>query len=183
MYFLVFDTETTGFKARNRLVQLAWQLYHEDELVEEKDYLVKPYGFTIPREVVAIHGITTEMATERGLPLRTVLREFRKALHQADYVVGHNIEYDIKVVHDEFFRMRMFNLIMAKKKIDTMKASVDYVKLPPAKSFTRYKYPKLSELYRFLFGRDFEDAHNAMADVRATAQCFFELRRRGVIRV
>ena len=183
MYFRVFDTETTGFSARNRLVQLARQLYRDEKLVEEKCFIVKPYKFTIPRQVVEIHGITTEIAMEKGLPLRTVLRHFLKALNLSDYIIGHNVEYDIKVVHDEFYRMRIPNTLMAKKKIDTMKVSVNYVKLPPAKDFTYYKYPKLKELYRFLFGRDFENAHNALADVKATAECFFELRRRGVVKV
>jgi DNA polymerase III epsilon subunit-like protein len=183
MYFLVFDTETTGFSSRNRLVQLAWQLYKDEKLVEEKCFIVKPYKFTIPRQVVEIHGITTEMAMEKGLPLRTVLRHFIKALDLADYLIGHNVEYDIKVVHDELYRMRIPNTIMAKKKIDTMKVSTEVVKLPPAKDFTHYKYPKLKELYRFLFGKDFQNAHNALADVKATAECFLELRRRGIIKV
>ncbi len=183
MYFLIFDTETTGFNARNRLVQLAWQLYKDDELVDENTYIVKPYKFTIPRQVVEIHGITTEMAMEKGLPLFMVLRYFLKVLDPADYIIGHNIDYDIKVMHGELHRMKMRNTLMAKKKIDTMKSSVSFVKLPPAKDFTRYKYPKLRELYSFLFGKNFENAHDALADVKATAACFFELRRRGVIKV
>ena len=38
-----------------------------------------------------------------------------------------------------------------------------------------YKIPKLSELYEFLFKETFEGAHNAEADVTATARCYFKI--------
>jgi len=37
------------------------------------------------------------------------------------------------------------------------------------------------ELYRFLFGKEFDDAHDAMADIRATKDCFLELYKTGKI--
>ena len=40
-----------------------------------------------------------------------------------------------------------------------------------------FKQPKLSELYYKLFNYNFDNAHNAAADVAATARCFFELLR------
>ena len=43
----------------------------------------------------------------------------------------------------------------------------------------KYKFPSLTELHSFLFGVPFAEAHNATADVEATARCFFELIRRG----
>lgn len=39
------------------------------------------------------------------------------------------------------------------------------------------KWPKLQELYKVLFGHSFEGAHNAMADVVATKDCFWEMVR------
>ncbi len=45
----------------------------------------------------------------------------------------------------------------------------------------KYKWPTLAELYDKLFGEGFDEAHNAAADVAATARCFFELLRLGVI--
>ena len=32
-----------------------------------------------------------------------------------------------------------------------------------------------------LFNRDFTDAHDALADITATKECFFELKHRGII--
>ena len=45
----------------------------------------------------------------------------------------------------------------------------------------RFKWPKLTELHVKLFGEAFAEAHNASADVEATARCFLELIRLGVI--
>ncbi|MBC7525895.1 MAG: 3'-5' exonuclease, partial [Flavobacterium sp.] len=44
-----------------------------------------------------------------------------------------------------------------------------------------YKWPKLSELHYKLFQTGFEEAHNAAADIQATAKCFWELKRMGKI--
>jgi hypothetical protein len=40
---------------------------------------------------------------------------------------------------------------------------------------------KLEELYEKLYGEKFDEAHNAAADVNATAQVFFEMMRIGII--
>ena len=45
----------------------------------------------------------------------------------------------------------------------------------------KFKPPKLMELYEYLFEKQFQDAHNAAADVEATTMCFFELLRRKII--
>jgi DNA polymerase III subunit epsilon len=40
-----------------------------------------------------------------------------------------------------------------------------------------YKWPKLHEAHRHCFGKEFEDAHDALADVRACAKVFFWLQQ------
>jgi hypothetical protein len=45
----------------------------------------------------------------------------------------------------------------------------------------RFKPPKLEELYEKLYGNKFDEAHNAAADVNATARAFFEMVRIGVV--
>jgi hypothetical protein len=39
----------------------------------------------------------------------------------------------------------------------------------------------LGALHQHLFGCGFESAHEALADVKATARCFFELKRLGLL--
>jgi hypothetical protein len=43
------------------------------------------------------------------------------------------------------------------------------------------KYPNLTELHRKLFKKSFEDAHDALADVRACKAAYFELRSLGIM--
>lgn len=49
--------------------------------------------------------------------------------------------------------------------------------------YGRFKWPKLIELHRKLFGTGFDDAHDALADVKACGKCFFEMKRRGIIKL
>lgn len=62
----------------------------------------------------------------------------------------------------------------------TMMSSIDFVK---ARSTTWWiKRPKLTELHKFIFDEDFDDAHDAMADIEATAKCFHKLVEYGYIK-
>ena len=63
-------------------------------------------------------------------------------------------------------------------KICTMEMSTDYCELPGPYG---YKWPSLSELHYKLFNEYFDEAHDAAVDVRACANCFFELKDRGII--
>ncbi len=190
--YIVFDTETTGlpknYKApisntRNwpRMVQIAWQRYAEDnELIESKVYIIKPEGYTIPKQASDVHGITTEKAEKEGVDLTETLHEFRDALMQSEYLVAHNINFDQRIVGAEFFRKGIENLPKKLKRIDTMSGSTNYCRIPGKYG---YKWPNLTELHTTLFNKGFDDAHDAMADVQACAKCFFELVKRGVIKL
>jgi DNA polymerase III subunit epsilon len=188
--YIVFDTETTGlpkdWKAPvsqvdnwPRLVQLGWMLFNADkELVSEANLIVQPNGFTIPLQASKIHGITQERALSEGQPVGVVLAQFRAALDAAQVVVAHNLDYDEKVMGAEFIRASLPDLLAGKQKLCTKTAATNYCQLPGKYG---YKWPTLDELHRKLFGGGFEDAHNALGDVRATARCYFELKVRGVM--
>jgi DNA polymerase-3 subunit alpha len=190
--FLIFDTETTGLPRDYnapvtdtdnwpRVVQLAWQL-HDDEgkLVEVKNYIVRPDGFTIPFNAEKIHGISTARALKTGWPLQDVLAEFEKAVAQASFAVGHNIEFDIQVLRCEQHRLqtqsRLAELAVADSKTDK---TAEFVAIPGGKG-GKFKWPTLTELYQKLFNEGFSEAHNASADVEATARVFLELLRTGI---
>ncbi|MEC5394350.1 DNA polymerase III subunit alpha [Bergeyella sp. RCAD1439] len=190
--YLVFDTETTGlpnnFNAPitdsdnwPRMVQIAWQLHDENgDLVENQDYIIKPEGYDIPFNASRIHGITTKLAHEEGRDLAEVLAEFNQALQKAKFGVGQNVEFDYKIIGAEFHRKGIENQLQELPKADTMLFGTDFCQLPGGKA-GRYKSPKLEEIYEKLYGHKFDEAHNAAADVNATAQVFFEMLRIGVI--
>ncbi len=190
--YLIFDTETTGlpknFKAPitdtdnwPRVIQIAWQL-HDDmgNLVEQKDFLIKPEGFNIPFEAAQIHGISTELALAEGKDLTEVLQIFNESLQKADFIVGHNIEFDRNVTGSEFYRKGIETDLMSKPALDTnTEKTAELCQLSGGRG-GRYKLPKLGELYQFLFNESFVEAHNATADVEATTRAFLELIRRGI---
>jgi DNA polymerase III epsilon subunit-like protein len=188
--YLFFDTETTGLP-RNwrapvtdlgnwpRLVQLAWLLYDKKGgKIRGGNFIIKPEGFTVPSEASRIHGISTERAQSEGLDLQGVLKDFADRISRVDYIVAHNMSFDEKIVGAEFLRKKMVNIIPDKIRICTMQSSTDYCALDGPYG---YKWPKLSELHYKLFGTGFEESHNAAVDIEATARCFWELKRKGVL--
>ncbi len=188
MKFLVFDTETTGLPANNsapvsdsdnwpRMVQIAWQLHDENgDLIENYDYIIKPEGYDIPFNAQRIHGISTEKALAEGHDLKTVLEQFNTVLAENPILVGQNISFDIPIVGAEFYRKSLENNISDLPLIDTAQEGTNFCALPGGMG-GGFKYPKLSELYEKLFGHNFDEAHNAAADVNATARAFWELVR------
>ncbi|MGD2034629.1 MAG: DNA polymerase III subunit alpha, partial [Bacteroidales bacterium] len=192
--FLIFDTETTGlpknynaplsdFENWPRMVQIAWQLHDEKgKLLEVRNYIVKPEDYQIPYSAEKIHGISTEKALKDGYDLEWVLGEFNKALSNTRYLAGHNVEFDVSIAGAEFLRKNVATNFLKLPKIDTKEESTDYCALPGGRG-GKFKWPNLSELHNKLFGEDFDEAHNASADVVATARCFFELVRLGIVNV
>lgn len=75
----------------------------------------------------------------------------------------------------------MTDILHGKPRICTMLESVYHCKIPFGYK-KGYKWPKLTELYKTLFNEEFEGAHGALADIEATAKCFFELKKLGVIK-
>ena len=191
--YLFFDTETTGipndYKAPctntdnwPRLIQLGWLLTDaEGRILSEGNHIVRPDGFEIPKAASDVHGITTEFALENGKPLLDVIFAFGADLNQAECVIGHNLDYDLHIVGAEYVRLGYdYRIMFARPTLCTMQATIQYCNIPG-----RFgpKWPKLMELYTKLFGQEFDGAHDAMADIVATKECFFELIRRGVVRL
>jgi DNA polymerase III epsilon subunit-like protein len=190
--YLFFDTETTGLPGDwnapvsdlnnwPRLVQIAWIFYKDGAKVNSGDYIIRPEGFTIPKETADIHGISTERALKEGVALLMVLKEFENLVRDADFLVAHNMSFDEKIMGAEYLRSNMSDAIAGKNKICTKDETVNFCAIPSAHGFSNYKWPKLSELHAKLFGADFEDCHNAVADINATAKCFWELKKRGIL--
>ncbi|MFT5053925.1 MAG: DNA polymerase-3 subunit alpha [Oceanospirillaceae bacterium] len=190
--YLIYDTETTGlpknYKAPltdgdnwPRLVQLAWQLHEADgALVESGNIIVKPKGFDIPFNSEQIHGISTEKALAEGIDLKGALDQFSEVLSRSKVQAGHNIEFDINIVGAEYIRVYGEESLTKVPSIDTKNESTNYCEIPGGRG-GQFKWPKLTELHEKLFGEAFEEAHNAAADVAATARCFLELIRIRVI--
>ena len=126
--YLIFDSETTGLPHNKtapvedlnnwpRLVQLAWQLHgQKGELLSSANEIVKPDGFTIPFNAEKVHGISTERALKVGRDLKEVLDKFTQDVKKAEVLIGHNIEFDNKIIGAEYLRINQENLLADAKK-------------------------------------------------------------------
>ena len=190
--YIVFDTETTGLPKRwnapitdtdnwPRCIQIAWQLHDQwGTIVESKDYLIKPEGFNIPFDAEQIHGISTELAEQDGVELNEMLAAFNEALEKADFVVGQNVGFDLNIMGCEFHRQGIESPMLDMDVLDTCTETTAKLCQLPGGRGGKFKLPTLTELHQHLFGEPFGEAHNATADVEATARCFFELIRTNI---
>ena len=193
--YLIFDTETTGLPKRwdspisdvnnwPRCVQIAWQL-HDDMgvCIDHQAYIICPDGFNIPYDAEKIHGISTALATLKGDSLVGVLEKFNEVISKSKFIVGQNVGFDIKIISCEFYRAQLETNLKDLKVLDTCtEVTANLCKLPGGRG-GKYKLPTLTELHYFLFDEKFIEAHNATADVEATARCFLELLRREIFSI
>lgn len=192
--YLIFDTETTGlpknyqaplddFSNWPRMVQIAWAIYDpEGRNWLKKSFIIYPDGYIISDEVAKIHRVSQERAMKEGLPIKKVLAEFLQDVSRVNFLVGHNIDFDDKIVGSEILRQGLANdldILKNAEKICTMKSSVSVCKIDNGRG--GYKWPNLTELYHHLFKSNFSEAHDALVDVLACAKCFFELKRKDLI--
>lgn len=196
MKVMIFDTETTGlpvdFKAPPtdldnwpRIIQIAYMVFDSSKTIKKPflrvSTLVKPEGFEIPPDAQEIHGITTEIAEREGEPLEDVLNQFLTDYEGVNVLVAHNIDFDYPVLAAEMIRKGLRSKNRARR-ICTKKETINFCAIPSPK-FKGYKWPKLQELHEVLFGETFEGDHDAMVDTRACARCFWELVKKGVIKL
>lgn len=180
---LVFDTETTGLVRHNlpasdpkqpMIVQLAAILYDNDaNELHIMNTLVKTDGWDIPQVVVNVHGITKARADAEGIPLAEVIDLFNLMVARAKLVVAHNIKFDSGVLQCAYAKLGRLAPKGFPPGFCTMESSTQLCKLPGR---GKYKWPKLSEAYKFLFKEELPQAHDALADVRATARIYFAIR-------
>ncbi|HKK10561.1 MAG TPA: DNA polymerase III subunit alpha, partial [Bacteroidales bacterium] len=187
--FLIFDTETTGlpkkwkapltdFENWPRMVQLAWQCHDlEGNFLFAKNHVIIPEGYTIPKDVEEVHGISTEVAHEKGIPLKEALIDFVEDVKKAKIIIAHNIEFDINIVGSELLRCGMEEVMTKAPRLCTKTESTEFCAIRNKSG--SLKPPTLTELHLKLFKVPFPEAHNAAADVEATARCFLELVRNG----
>ena len=198
--YLVFDIETTGFPINRYapaddfknwpyVVQIAWLLFDDDgKLIEHNNFYLKQ-PVEIPVDATSVHGITTAMMLEKAIEPTNVYANFKKAIDNTEYLISHNIDFDIPIIHCDFLRHGMPWDFPVDKMFCTMKTGTRFCKIPPCKD-GEYKWPTLTELYQKCFYpgysmRIYPDAtstsnvHSANIDAAMVAQCFFKLKELG----
>ncbi len=187
---LYCDYETNGFARKPkdgepllmpgqaRAVQIGAMLVCNGRVLAEINLLVKS-GVEVPEQVFDIHGINKAMCDEYGVDPRLAHEAFRQLVFKADLCVSHNYDFDVQIAEIENAYCGYNPLMESEKAYCTMKALTDIMKLPSTRG-SKYKWPKLNEAYKFFFNTDFDNAHDAMADVRALRHVHEEMMRKGI---
>lgn len=187
-YLLFIDTEASGLPKNWKLpydapdnwpycVQVSWVIYNSDQReIKAENHYIKNNDFVIARSAIKVHGITRRFLDARGENREDVLKLLTDDLIQFQpLVVGHFMQFDIHMLGADFFREGLENPIKKAATFCTMLGSTNLIKNPSV------KFLRLEQLYKTLFNTALEDHHNAIADARATASCFFELMKLGEI--
>lgn len=149
---IILDLETTGLSiTSDRIVQIA--MIKGDV---EKKTLVNP-EMPIPAEATAVHGITNEMV--KDAPTFKQLSKSILAFIDNEDLAGYNSDaYDIPLLIEEFERVGLTLDMNDRKTIDAYRNECAINKRD------------LSTVYHRMTGKVLDDAHDALADTRATKE-------------
>lgn len=151
---IVFDLETTGINARiDRIVQMAVIKIKPDGAMTEWSTLVNP-GVPIPPDASAVHKITDAMV--QGAPTFFELAPTLAVGFTGCDLCGYNVMFDIGFLMEEF------------KRTNVTPPKTGYV-VDAFKIYQRFEPRNLSAAVRYFLNKEvLEDAHDAMADAKAT---------------
>ena len=223
MRYLIFDTETTGrmttrgeAKPMNiscfpHIISLSWIIVNLDnhsnaapEVTTTEHNLIRlPDNVDNEPEALEVHGITKEMAAEKGMTISDALLKFAKDMSGVDAIIAHNMNFDRRMIEAEWVRMMIdgscdnivtegyvtFNkkkkqLARTKNIHCTMYSTTEFCKLPTTwkkEQFQRttpakeeYKWPKLEELHEKLFGTKPGNLHDSLHDCLVCLRCYMK---------
>nr|WP_320119539.1 exonuclease domain-containing protein [uncultured Marinifilum sp.] len=184
---MVLDIETDGListqmnqKVFPSIIQIAWLIMDEEGIVYKKVSELLNSNFNPNSKAFEINKIDPEKLKQIGKDSKTVLKEFRNDLKHCDFVVAHNIEFDIPVLANELSNYYIENDLNSKIKICTMRKSLPLFRTD---FDSNPKFPKLDELFYKLFNYQVVQQHNAQSDVLLTSKCFKQLRKRKLINI
>jgi DNA polymerase III epsilon subunit-like protein len=179
MQYIAFDFETSGLpKGRKPVTQETLGQYDtcravslsaarfssKGRLVDTFDAMILPTDFTISPGSIAIHGITEDMARSRGRPFLQVFTDFMTFIGpRTKTIVAHNAKFDVSVLRSEMLRHGI-NLSL-----------IDELNFRCTLELYRERFLKpirLGVLYEDIFGEQFEDAHNSLADCIACGRVY-----------
>lgn len=150
------DLETTGLNVSfDRIVELALIRLAPNGDVSEKVRRFNP-GIPIPPEATAVHGIADADVAEKP-PFTARARSLARILEPCD-LAGFNLRrFDLPMLVAEFRRAGVSFDVQDRRIVDAQMI------------FHREEPRDLSAAVQFYLGREMEDAHSALADIRATA--------------
>ena len=137
--YVLFDTETTGNQAEDKIIQIGAMVVGAKGAVEVYDELCST-DIAIKVEAMEVHNITPDIIEGKGLFVDTKFyKDLSELNHPNNYLIAHNIAFDLGMLQKEGFENSM-------KLIDTLRCSKH---LFPDSSYHKLQYFRYSlELYK-----------------------------------
>jgi DNA polymerase III epsilon subunit-like protein len=177
--YVAWDTETTGIpKTRVRPIRENLSKFDDARIVslsavkfssrgreiDTFNRIIKPIGYQVG--ATHIHGITHEYAEEHGVPFKTAFQEFIEFIgDRCNILCAHNSLFDEGIIGHELLRIGL----------DPNKDFLDKYIFNCTHEMYKKRFLssiKLTNLYRDIFGKEFDNAHNSLADARACGQVY-----------
>lgn len=200
----ILDTETTGLPSTKilnnetvdkwpHIIQFTFIIFDisKNQILEISDDIIHlDTSVQIHEKSIECHGITHEISQKSDKYIASSLEKLMISLqvYQVECIVGHNISFDVDMVHAEYIRQlrtmeqpnilkNRLNAILYYPKFCTMKHTIDICKIlvtrPNGASY--FKFPRLGELCQHLFQISVLNLHNSLIDTLATLRCYYQL--------
>jgi DNA polymerase-3 subunit epsilon len=155
-----FDIEATGLNVlKDRIIQIALIKHHADDSpVEELEFMINP-EMEIAPDAIKVHGITSDMLADKPT-FNQVADELYAFIGDADLAGYNSDRFDIPMLLEEFARVGYDLDLSLRRCLDVQKI---FYKMEPR---------TLKAAYRVYCDAELENAHDAMADVKATVAVF-----------
>lgn len=188
---LFFDTETTGkwdfsldhtHIKQPELIQIGAILRDDNGAIRAEIDAVVYTESKIEQGAYEKHGISTELTEKTGISLKAASLIFEDLVHISDRIVGHNVDFDIKIMKRALWKSGLdYTVFDEKQKYCTMKLTTDVCRIvvPGRKGF---KWPKLEEAYKYFTNQEIVNAHKAIADVRACISIYDGLKALNIVK-
>tara|TARA_B110000037_G_C17085172_1_gene491692 strand:- start:1233 stop:1823 length:591 start_codon:yes stop_codon:yes gene_type:complete len=164
-------TKTSKYN-KCRIIEIAYIIHSvvDNCVIKEYSKLIIPDKFIINNS--RFHGITNEMCEKDGITMNEMLDIFTDDIkkYNVGNIVSHNIKFDFNILLSEMYRYNyneLYNKCSSYNIECTMKKG-KYL-------MNTYKYPKLTELYYYLFNKNYSQTHRALDDVKICYKCFIKI--------
>lgn len=179
MQYIAFDFETSGLPEGRRPVTPATVHQYDScravslsaarfssrgRLIDTFDAIIYPNDFQISQGSIDVHGITQEKAMREGRPFTEVFLDFMRFIGpRTTTIIAHNAKFDTNVLRSEMIR-HCLNLDL-----------IEHLNFRCTMELYRERFMKpikLGVLYEQIFGHQFENAHNSLADCIACGRVY-----------
>ena len=115
--FVVIDIETDGLDKEKDVIIEIGAVKSEGGIISEFQSLIS-YEGTLPKHIVAMTGITTNMLKTNGKSVDVVLKNFKEFIGDLD-IIGYNVSFDIEFINIALSKFELEKL--ENKRYDLMK--------------------------------------------------------------